>query len=410
MKVGYLINQYPKVSHSFVRREINALERAGLEICRYSIRSLQDELVDAEDNQEYEKTRFLITKRFPGNAIASFFKQLPGLGTLIRAVSLTVQTGWRSESGLLRHFIFFLEACVLAEWCKKEQVQHLHAHFGTNSATVAMLTGLLAKMPYSFTVHGPEEFDKPAFISLGEKIKRSAFVVGISSYGKSQLYRQLESEYWDKVQVVHCGLDQGFYSGEVAPVPEQKNLVCVGRLCEQKGQLLLIKAAKVLFDEGLEFTLKLVGDGPMRAEVEALINEYHLNSMCEITGWMSSGAVRHELEQSRALVLPSFAEGLPVVIMESMALSRPVVSTYIAGIPELVKPGESGWLVPAGSIQELVDAMREVLTISVENLSEIGERARSRVLERHNIDTEAAKLKNLFDSAITSYSSKQETE
>ena len=134
----------------------------------------------------------------------------------------------------------------------------------------------------------------------------------------------------------------------------------------------------------------------MRTEIERLIDKYGLNSQVRITGWISSDSVRSEILAARALILPSFAEGLPVVLMEAMALRRPVLSTYVAGIPELVIPGENGWLFAAGSVEELVDAMEKCLAATPEDLSNMGHLGYQRVIARHSIETETAKLASLF--------------
>ncbi len=285
-------------------------------------------------------------------------------------------------------------------WLNDFGAQHLHAHFGTNSAEVAMLAHALGGPRFSFTVHGPEEFDKPQFIHLGEKMRRAAFVVAISSYGRSQLFRWVEHAHWPKVKVVHCGLERAFHEVPAVPLPAAPRLVCVGRICEQKGQQLLVQAAGVLAARGVAFELVLAGDGEMRPEVERLIAGLGLQGRVRITGWISSNQVREEILAARALVLPSFAEGLPVVIMEAMALRRPVLTTYVAGIPELVRPGENGWLFPAGDVEALAMAMGDCLAQPGEVLQAMGEAAYRRVLERHDIDTEAAKLAGLFREAV----------
>ena len=192
--------------------------------------------------------------------------------------------------------------------------------------------------------------------------------------------------------MLRCGLDRKFLEGDATPVPDQPRLVCIGRLCEQKGQLLLIKAAARLRDLGVRFELVLAGDGPMRSQIESAIRRYQLGDCVTITGWITSDQVRNELLQSRAMVLPSFGEGLPVVIMEALALGRPVISTYIAGIPELVRSGESGWLVPAGAVEPLVDAMAHAVTSPAELLDRMGEAGRAAVRERHDASKEAARL------------------
>jgi glycosyltransferase involved in cell wall biosynthesis len=236
-------------------------------------------------------------------------------------------------------------------------------------------------------------------MGLREKVRRSAFVVAISSYGRSQLYLRLPHRDWPKVQVIHCGLDKSFYEIASVPIPIAPRLVCVGRLCEAKGQVLLLEAAARLAARHIEFELVLAGDGPLRGELEKLIKEHGIQAQVRITGWISSAAVREEILAARALVLPSFAEGLPVVIMEAMALRRPVLTTYIAGIPELVRPGENGWLFAAGSLEELTNALQACLSAPVEELQRLGEAAHLRVVSRHSIDVEVAKLAELFRAA-----------
>jgi glycosyltransferase involved in cell wall biosynthesis len=227
-------------------------------------------------------------------------------------------------------------------------------------------------------------------------MRRSTFVVAVSSFGRSQLYRWVDHAQWHKVKVVHCGLEAAFHAVAPVPLPAIPRLVCVGRLCEQKGQLLLIEAAQRLAVRGIRFELVLVGDGEMRSEVEALIARYGLTGCVRITGWISSDGVRREILASRGLVLPSFAEGLPVVILEAMALRRPVLTTYVAGIPELVRPGENGWIFEAGSVEALTAAMADLLSQSDQVLQRMGEAAFERVLARHDIDIEASKLAVLF--------------
>jgi colanic acid/amylovoran biosynthesis glycosyltransferase len=397
MKIAYLVNHYPAISHSFIRREILALERLGHEILRISVRGWADVQRGTEDRLEQTRTRYVLR----GGATPLLVAFLRILATnpvgLYRAIVLMLQVGRRAERPLPVHLIYLLEACQVALWLRHENVQHLHAHFGTNSAEVAMLVGELGGPPWSFTAHGPEEFDKPKFIALPEKIRRARFVVAVSSFGRSQLYRNVSHVHWPKIDVVHCGLEPTFYepAAEIT-VGDERRLVCVGRLCEQKGQLLLIEAARLLTERGMLFELVLAGDGEMRGEIEALIAAYGLTAVVRVTGWISSDEVRGEILAARALVLPSFAEGLPVVIMEAMALRRPVITTYIAGIPELVEHGEHGWLVPAGDAESLATAMADCLSSSSEAITRMGENARQRVLRRHDVDKETAKLAELI--------------
>jgi colanic acid/amylovoran biosynthesis glycosyltransferase len=397
MRIAYLINQYPKVSHSFIRREIVALERLGLDVVRIAIRGWDGELVNEEDRKERTRTRYVLQGGAPALLLAVARMMLVRPARLLRAAALAWRIGRRADRPLAVHLIYLAEACRIALWLKAAAVAHLHAHFGTNSAVVAMLVHALDGPRWSFTVHGPEEFDKAPLIALAEKIRRCAFVVAISSYGRSQLYRLLDQQQWDKVQVVHCGLEPSYFNEVNARLgAAARRLVCVGRLCEQKGQLLLIEAARSLFSQGAEFEIVLVGDGEMRPEIEAMISRFGLKDRIRITGWLGNDIVREEVAAARALVLPSFAEGLPVVLMEAMALGRPVISTFVAGIPELVQPGVNGWLVPAGDIDALAEAIKACLQTPVAELASMGAAARERVRARHHADVEAAKLARLF--------------
>ncbi|HEX4879174.1 MAG TPA: glycosyltransferase family 4 protein [Limnobacter sp.] len=395
--IAYLINQYPKVSHTFIRREILALESLGVKIVRLSVRGWDNPLPDPVDEDERGKTRYLLRQGLPGLLGAALKTFVTRPGAFCRALCAALHMGRRADRAWPYHVIYFLEACKALWILKADGVEHVHAHFGANSAEVAMLIRLLGGPSYSFTVHGPEEFDKPEFIHLSSKIRHSAFVVAITSYCRSQLFRWLPHAQWHKVKEVHCGIDPDFYSDLPAGFPTRPRLVCVGRLCEQKGQLILMQAAAMLRDQGMAFELALAGDGEMRDAIEAHIATLGLQGHVRITGWISSAQVREELLEAQALVLPSFAEGLPVVVMEAMALQRPVISTYIAGIPELVEHGKSGWLCPAGDVAALARNMAACLKSPVEVLRTMGQHAQVAALRQHDSIQEARKLAKLFE-------------
>jgi colanic acid/amylovoran biosynthesis glycosyltransferase len=394
MKLAYLVNQYPKTSHTFIRREIAAVEALGFEVERFTIRPTLEFLEDRLDEAERGRTRVVLeggVMGLLGNLVAVGLASPAGVA---RALRLALDVGRHSDRGLIRHLAYLAEACSLRRWVERTGCDHVHAHFGTNSATVAMLCHELGGPPFSFTVHGPEEFDKPDLISLGTKIEKSAFVAAVSSFALSQLYRRSSVRDWSKLHVVRCGVGDEFLAAPRVPIPAAPRLVCVGRLCEQKGQLILLEAAADLAKSGLAFELVLVGDGELRAELERSVADKGLSRVVRFIGWASSLRVREEILAARALVLPSFAEGLPVVLMEAFALGRPVISTFVAGIPELVVPG-SGWLVPAGSLAPLVSAMRQALTASPDALEKMAAAGESRVRELHEIGASAKTLSSL---------------
>jgi glycosyltransferase involved in cell wall biosynthesis len=395
-RIAYLINQYPKVSHSFIRREIHALEAQGFAVRRIALRGWDAELVDAADQHERDRTRYVLRsglRRLLGSVLSTL---LANPGTFAKALAAALRLARRSDRSLAYHLAYLAEACQVLLWLREFGVTHLHAHFGTNSAEVALLVRSLGGPCYSFTVHGPEEFDRPEALALFDKIRAADFVVAVSSYGRAQLMRWADQRDWGKIEVVRCGVEPAFRDAPAVPIPCAPRLICVGRLCEQKGQLLLLEAVARLADRGVTCELVLAGDGEMRRYIEAAIARHKLESNVRMTGWVDSRRVREEIEAARALVLPSFAEGLPVVIMEAMALRRPVISTYVAGIPELVRDGENGWLVPAGDVHGLMRAVQALLACSPQQLAEMGEAGRARVLELHDVEREAAKLGEAF--------------
>ena len=400
LKVAYLVNQYPHVTHTFIRREIVALEAQGVTVERFSIRRPPVNPVDAGDLSELKKTRTVLGRGAAARLLAAASVTALGApGAFWKALRGAIRLGRRSERGVLRHLVYLAEACVLRRWMKQDpDIVHLHAHFGTNSTAVAMLTRLLGGPRYSFTVHGPEEYDHPGELSLREKIHHAAAVVGVSDFGRSQLYRWIPYQQWSKVNVVHCGVDAAFLAAGPQPISDNHRMVCVGRLAPQKGQFLILDALAAVAAAGVAFEMVLAGDGPMRSVIEQRIHDLGLGASVRITGWVSNDVVRNEILSARVILMPSFAEGLPVALMEALALGRPAVTTYVAGIPELVKDRVNGWLIPAGAREALVAAIKEALSTPAAQLAAMGRAGATAVAERHDVNREAAKLAKLFRS------------
>jgi glycosyltransferase involved in cell wall biosynthesis len=297
---------------------------------------------------------------------------------------------------------YFLEAAFLADRMHACGVEHLHNHIGESSATVAMLASELSGIPYSLTIHGPYIFRAPERWALGEKLVRAAFTACISEFTRSQCMIYVPQEHWSRLHVIRCGPDPQFLEQEPPELPDNRRLIWVGRLCEEKAVPLLVDAAQRLVEENVDFQLVLVGDGPLREITEAQIEERGLKDAMSIAGWMDSEQVREQIAGSRAMLMPSFAEGLPVVLMEALALARPVISTFIAGVPELVEPGVNGWLIPAGSLDHLVSAIREALDLPLDRLKEMGRAGRQAVLRYHDPGVEVARLEEQIERSINS--------
>lgn len=397
-KIAYFINQYPGISHSFIRREILALERQGVSVERFAIRPSPDATVSREDGEEAAKTRHIVTSSktsLLADMFAQFFKApLRAVG----ALSAALKYGWRSEAGLLRHFFYFGEALVLARWMEKSGLDHVHAHFGTNAAMIALLASQMSGSTYSMTVHGPEEFEKPKLISLKQKVEKSAFTVAISKYGAAQLKKITEPEDWLKIKIVHCGIEKTFFEESHPHLPDENTMVCVGRLCAEKGQIDLVHAVAKIRSAIPGLKVSLIGDGPMRDHIEAAVKKNALEDCVILEGWKSPAEVREALEGARVFILPSYAEGLPVSIMEALTIKRPVISTYIAGIPELIENRVCGWLTPAGDVDAIADAISTAMTADEATLEAFAAEGFSRVRAAHDIDTEAQKLAAHFTS------------
>jgi glycosyltransferase involved in cell wall biosynthesis len=400
LTIGYLTSQYARVGDTYVRREVGQLRHLGHVVHTFSIRKADpSELAGEEIRREHARTVFLLEAGPLKLALAGLRAAITRPRTFLRAVQTVLRN---VPPGIpkrgIRQVAYLLEAAYLAEHLDAKKVQHLHNHIGENSALVAMLAAMLHDIPYSLTIHGPGEFDRPTLLALDEKIRRAAFVVAISEFTRSQLYRWADYKDWSKIHVIHGVVGPAHLEHGPAPIPATPRLVSLGRLVEQKGQVILIQAAALLREWGHDFELVIVGDGPMRGRIEQLIGQYGLRGQVRLTGHLSDEEVLQELLAARALVLPSFAEGLPGVFLEAMALGRPVISTFIAGHAELIEPGVNGWLVPAGAVEPLAGAMAGALMADPAKLEQMGRAGAARVAERHNPCTEVEKLANLLSS------------
>lgn len=392
--VAYLVNQYPKVSHTFIRREIHALERRGARVLRFSLRGWDGELADPADFAERRQTRYLLQGGLGPLALAALTIFLRRPRRALRTLGAALAMSRRSVRPWPYHLIWFAQACLLIRWLEEAEVGHLHAHFGTNSADVAHLQHLLGGPPYSFTIHGADEIDNARLLSLPRKVAAADAVVTVSGYMRSQMMRHLPPALWPRLHVVHCGLEEGFFAADPAPFPARPRLLCIGRYCAEKGHSTLLEAFAALARPDVD--LVLAGDGEFRPLIESRIADLGLGGRVTLTGWIGSDEVRRLITEATVVVQPSLMEGLPVVIMEAMAQGRPVVSTFVAGIPELVQDGRTGWLVPAGDVEGLAQALATALDTPPERLAEMGRAGLERVRERHHVDTEAAKLAALF--------------
>lgn len=396
MKVLYLVNQYPKNSHTFVRREILGVEACGIEVVRVSIRPSLEDFVEADDQEEAKRTLILLQGGAKGLLLSAMAVACCHPMSFLSAFARMLHLARGAERSLAVHFAYLVEACVLLRICRRESVDHIHAHFATNPPLVAMLVKQLGGPNFSFTAHGSEEYYRAFSLKLAEKVADAKFVAAISRFGRSQLQLFAPPEIHDRIHIVHCGLDAAFLEENGATSPTGHRLLFVGRLCQQKQPLVMLEAAASLAAKNIEFHLDIVGDGELTGAVHAAVKRLGLERQVTLHGTVDGAEVRRLIGTSRAMVLPSSAEGLPVVLMESMALQRPVVTTYIAAIPELVRQGVEGWLVPTGNPGALAAAMLAALECPDEILAQMGQSAALRAKERHDIRDSAQRMTDLF--------------
>ncbi len=397
MRLAYLTSVYPRATDTFIRTEVSCLRARGHVVDTFAVRRVESsQLVSEEIRAESRQTTYLLSDKWPvfPLSVARCFASSPR--RFIAAVWLALRTRSPGVRALAWQVAYFFEAAALAVEIRRRQVEHLHNHIGESSASVAMLASALSGTPFSLTIHGPYIFRAPERWALGTKIERAAFTACISEFTRSQCLVHVPLHYWHRLKIIRCGPSLDFLSGNPAPAPARPRALWVGRMCEEKGIPVLIEAARRLAETHLDFELTLVGDGPLRSLIELEIKRHGLGSRVLLAGWLSSEGVRRELEGARVLIVPSFAEGLPVAIMESLAMARPVVTTYIAGIPELVEPRKCGWLVPAGAVEPLAEAIREAIEMPLEDLRRMGAAGREKVLRMHDGRLEAEKLERFF--------------
>lgn len=363
-KLAYLVSQYPATSHTFIRREVQALREAGVSVDTFSIRPPSEaERQAGVDRREYEKTHYVLPPKIGRilKAHASALRKRPGayLRTLRDATRHRVP-GAKAAAWSLFHFA---EAIALADELDARGVDHLHNHFANSGANVGFLATRFLGIDWSLTLHGISEFDYPAGPLLAEKITSAAFVACVTHFGRAQAMRMVDPKHWEKLFVARCGLDlgaleQGATSTPVPPKKRALRLVTVGRLSPEKGLAGLLEAFAAV-DADAE--LRIIGDGPERDALEAKAVSLGLADRVVFVGRLPSSGVIAELLYADAFAMASFMEGLPVVLMEALAMEVPVIAPRVAGIPELVEDDASGLLFAPGHWKELTERLERLL-------------------------------------------------
>ena len=399
MRIAYLTGEYPRATDTFIQREIANLRSIGADVDTFSIRRTSDEhIVGEEQKIERDRTFYIL----PANIINLVIAHLNLLFYSPKKYLATIKLAWSTSQpglrGLFYQCFYFLEAAIVAYQIKQRQIEHLHNHIAEASGTVAMLAAKMGNFSYSFTLHGPGIFFKPYQWRLDEKIKQALFVCCISNYARSQGMIFAPTEKWNRMHIIHCGVDPCLFDA-VSHQQPGKRLLYVGRIAAAKGLPILLESLIILKKQHPDILLTVVGDGSDRKDLEVMTGEFGLSQNVDFVGYKSQTEVRKYFQETDVFVMSSFAEGIPVVLMEAMAAGVPVVATQIAGISELVEDGINGYLVPPGDSHLLTIRIEELLK-DCELRTKFGTAGRAKVEKDFNVQHEAARLYQVMNSAL----------
>ena len=400
--IAYLVSQYPAYSHTFILREVQQLRQFGVSIAVASI-NLPDrpfeELTDIERN-EAEHTFYIKSQGIVKAAVALCKTLAHNQLGLLRGLKHAVKLGGWDIKRLLYHVFYLVEALLVGNWMRSESIKHLHVHFATPAASVGMLVKTVFGYSFSFTVHGPDEFYDAAGYNLPEKILAADFIFCISHYARSQVMKLSPVQAWPKFDVCRLGVDPQRF----IPVPKPKqtgtcNLLCVGRLTPAKGQAILLESVAQLQNQGISVTLTLVGMGPDEQSLGQYAENLGISRQVHFTGAVDQDHILDYYKAADMFVLPSFAEGLPVVLMEAMAMEIPCITTAITGIPELIRNGQEGLLVAASDREGLIQAIKQLVEDQVLR-QQLGKAGRLRVLSDFDLYKNTRHLFEKLDQRI----------
>ena len=395
MRIAYFTNTYPRATDTFIRREVLGLRQRGVDVRTFSVRRAGTEHeVDPEVREEQRNTNYLLPVgpvRLIGANLSAFFS---APGRYAAALALALKTRRPGVRGLALQIAYFQEAVVLASALRRQRITHVHNHLGDTSGTVTLLVSALTRVGYSITIHGPHIFFDPTHWALREKVRHSRFIACISHYCQSQLMLFSDQADWSRLETIRCGVDvERFRYSEVRP--KANKLLYTGRLAVEKGLPVLFESLRTLADKGYEFELTLIGDGPDRPALERLGRSMGISDRLIFAGYAGQDRVLACLRQSDIFVLPSFAEGVPVSLMEAMACGVPVLATYVGGVAELVQSEQTGLLVPPADSVALSDAIARYLD-DFELRQKVSRLGRQMVVSSFNLQTEVDKLAQLF--------------
>jgi glycosyltransferase involved in cell wall biosynthesis len=404
IRIAYLVSRYPAISHTFILREICALRNLGFEIHVASINHIDRPIAQLTETERVEMSNTFYIKQ--AGIFGALTAHLQTFFThplrYLHGLWFAIRLGGSNLKKILYSFFYFVEAVMVGQWLKKHQMNHLHVHFGMAAATVGMITSRIFPVEFSLTIHGPDEFYDVYQNHLPQKIVYAKFICCISQFARSQLMMLSSPSYWDKFEISPLGVDpQVFFQTTPKNMssPHIFQILCVGRLVPVKGQFVLLQAVEHLIAQGRKLHVYFVGDGPDRHYLENTVQKNNLQPYITFAGAVNQDRILQFYHQADAFVLASFAEGVPVVLMEAMAMQIPCVTTQITGIPELIHPGE-GLLVAPSDVVGLTRAIAKLID-DPEFSRKMGLAARVSVMQHYHLQTNTQHLANIFSQQLT---------
>lgn len=392
-RIAYLNSDYWGLSHTFIHREVEELIKLGLEIDLFSVRKSQPPNL----RNSKEDCTFYILSSFREVLLDTLFHTLFNPVSVARALIFSQRISPPGIKQRILHSVYVMEAVRLVKELRKRNLRHVHVHMANNAASISLIaTQLFPSLTYSLSIHGPAEFLNVETTKLKEKVENALFVRCISEFCRSQIMSVIKMEYWNKLYVIHCGVTKS----TVFPASQSQirnKFIFVGRLVPEKGPVLLIKALEIVNEIYQDWKLVIIGTGPLENDLKELVNKKNLSEMVRFSGALSPLEVQQEINKNDVLILPSFMEGIPVVLMEAMSQGKLVITTKIAGIPELIEDKKSGLLLPPGNVGALAQAIKNILAGN-ESYEKILLCGKYKVETEFNSKLEAEKMFLLFNS------------
>ena len=365
-KVAYIMSRFPHLPETFILREMSALEDLGWDIALYPL-IIQDQTVLHEESGVWVERAHFVPFLSWQVVLANlmFFFRMP-----IR-YSVTLLQAWvenvPSPKFFARAVVLFPKAVMMASLMQSEAVEHIHAHYATHPALVAWIIHRLTGLSYSVTAHAHDIFVVQTMLKT--KLRAAAFIAAISEFNRQYMVDVVGEDIRRKIHIIHCGIVPDWYSKKSQGDKESGGrieILNISSLQPYKGQIYLLKACKILEEWCIPFHCQIIGEGEERENLENFLRAHRLSDQVHLLGALAQEKVAQILQTVDCYVQPSVIaddgkmEGIPVAIMEALATGLPVIATNISGIPEIIRSGETGFLISPGDAAELASTIKEV--------------------------------------------------